>query len=103
MTTTTELIEAALAAFAHASGLGIFPDDEKDEAWDEDLVDGMRAAISAMRPFIRAEVLEEAAREAECTPHQFKFIGAPPGSVEMVNSHKSIAAAIRALKERKDV
>ena len=59
--------------------------------------DIIRTAIDAMRPFIRAEALEEAAREAECTPHQFRFIGAPPGSVEMVNSHKSIAAAIRAM------
>jgi hypothetical protein len=71
MTTTPEQIEAALAAFAHASGLGIFPDDEKDEAWDEDLVDGMRAAISAMRPIIRAEALEEAAKviKDECYDH----------------------------------
>jgi hypothetical protein len=61
LTIPPEQIEAALVAFAHASGLGIFPDDEKNESWDEDLVNGMRAAINAMRPFIRAEVLEEAA------------------------------------------
>jgi hypothetical protein len=60
MTTTPEQIEAALAAFALASGLGIFPNDEKDEEWREDLVNGMRAAIDTMRPVIRAEALEEA-------------------------------------------
>lgn len=100
MTPTQEQIEDALAAFALASGLGIFPDEENDEEWREDLVNGMRAAIAAARPFIRAETLEEAAREAECTPHQFKIVGAPPGSMEMIDSHKSIAAAIRALKEK---
>ena len=42
-----EVVEAALEAFAHASGLGIFPDDEKDEDWREDLQNGMRAAIAA--------------------------------------------------------
>jgi hypothetical protein len=88
MTTTPEQIEAALAAFAHASGLGIFPDDEKDEAWDEDLVDGMRAAIDAMRPFIRAEALEEAAAHFD-----EMWGGMTPDDV---------AAAIRALKEKKN-
>ena len=42
-----EAVEKALEAFAHASGLGIFPDDEKDEEWREDLVNGMTAAIRA--------------------------------------------------------
>jgi len=53
-----ELVEAALAAFAHASGLGLFPDD--DENWREDLVNGMRAALSVARVAIRREALEEA-------------------------------------------
>jgi hypothetical protein len=88
--TTPEQIEAVARAIAN------------DDDWWEDYTLYAERAINAMRPFIRDEALEEAAREAECTPHQFKFIGAPPGSVEMVNSHKSIAAAIRALKEKKN-
>lgn len=41
------VLRPALEAFAHASGLGIFPDDEKDEDWREDLQNGMRASIAA--------------------------------------------------------
>lgn len=41
-------LETALEAFAHASGLGILPDDEYDEEWREDLKNGMRAACLAM-------------------------------------------------------
>lgn len=48
ITIPPEVIEAALEAFALASGLGIFPDDEKDEEWREDLQNGMRAACLAM-------------------------------------------------------
>lgn len=40
-----EVVEAALEAYAHASGLGIIPYDDED--WHEDLVNGMRAAIAA--------------------------------------------------------
>jgi hypothetical protein len=40
-----EVVEAALEAFTHASGLGLFPDE--DEEWREDLVNGMRATIAA--------------------------------------------------------
>ena len=86
MTITPEQIEAALAAFAFASGLGIFPNDEKDEEWREDLVNGMRAAINAMRPFIRAEVLEEAADVV--------------GEVGDCAEAGAYIAAIRALKEK---
>ena len=50
-----ELVERVLEAFAHASGLGIIP--YEDEEWDEDLRNGMSAAI--------AVVLEEAAKLAE--------------------------------------
>lgn len=39
------VVEDALDAFTHASGLGLFPDE--DEEWREDLVNGMRAAIAA--------------------------------------------------------
>ena len=48
ITIPPEALEAALEAFAHASGLGIFPDDEKDEEWREDLQNGMRAACIAI-------------------------------------------------------
>lgn len=56
----SDLRERALKAFAMASGLGILPDEEGDP-WDEDLANGMDAAIA----LVRAEVLEEAARVAE--------------------------------------
>ena len=98
MTTTPEQIEA-VARMRLMIQSAVEDDARAWELTDTELAVIAEAAISAMRPFIRAEALEEAAREAECTPHQFKFIGAPPGSVEMVNSHKSIAAAIRALKD----
>jgi len=106
MTATPEQIEAALSAFALASGLGIFPNDEKDEEWREDLVNGMRAAINAMRPFIRAEVLEEAARicdEADVKEREF-FVGADNAIDEVIYDRGSYvarisAAAIRTLKE----
>lgn len=48
ITIPPEALRAALEAFAHASGLGIFPDDENDEEWREDLQNGMRAACLAM-------------------------------------------------------
>lgn len=41
----TALVERMLEAFANASGLGILPDEEEDEEWREDLVNGMSAAI----------------------------------------------------------
>lgn len=47
-----------------------------------------------------AVALEEAAKEASCWPHQFKIVGAPWGSFEIIDSHKEIAAAIRALKDK---
>ncbi len=90
MTTTPEQIEAALAAFALASGLGIFPNDEKDEEWHEDLVNGMRAAIAAVRPSIRDEALEEAAKVADSYEPRCDIC--PSG----------VTAAIRALKEKND-
>ncbi len=95
MTTTPEQIEAALAAFALASGLGIFPDDEKDEEWREDLVNGMRAAIDTMRPFIRSEVLEEAAKMCEECP-----LYDEDGVDWNTDPQVTLAAAIRALKEK---
>lgn len=49
------LVERMLKAFAHASGLGILPDE--DEEFREDLMSGMSAAL--------AIALEEAAQVAE--------------------------------------
>jgi len=109
MTTTPEQIEAALSAFALASGLGIFPNDEKDEEWREDLVNGMRAAIDTMRPFIRAEVLEEAAKVADGY-HRTKEVtrdlmddgNITTTTVRSLADPLKIASAIRALKEKKN-
>jgi hypothetical protein len=83
-----ELVEAALAAFAHASGLGLFPDD--DENWREDLVNGMRAALAVARPAIREECAEVADRQAWA--HGGRHFNGPE-----LNS-AAIAAAIRAME-----
>jgi hypothetical protein len=40
---------------------------------------------------------EEAAKMVEATPYQFKITGAPPGSIEVIDTSKAIAAAIRGL------
>lgn len=78
-------IKRALTAFAQAGGLGIIPDD--GEPWDDDLWNGMKAAIA----IIRAETLEEAARVAD------ERAGQDEGSSLMC---EAIAFAIRALKEK---
>ena len=59
MTTTTEQIEAVARAIAN------------DDDWWEDYTLYAERAISAMRPFIRADVLEEAAKviKDECYDH----------------------------------
>lgn len=72
------LVERMLEAFANASGLGILPDEEEDEEWREDLVNGMSAAIDL--------ALEEAAKVAN-SMYKKGQIG------------EDIAAAIRALKD----
>lgn len=41
------VLRPALEAYAHASGIGILPDDEVGEDWDEDYLNGMQAAIAA--------------------------------------------------------
>ena len=41
------ILRPALEAYAHASGLGILPDDEAGEDWEEDYLNGMQAAIAA--------------------------------------------------------
>lgn len=85
--TREELRVKALLAFAHAGGLGIIPDD--GEKWDEDIANGMDAAIA----IIRAEVLEEAAR----VPHRLFNADGTPAERRAADE---IAAAIRALKEK---
>jgi len=98
MTPTPEQIEAVARAICRADGYDPNSLNGGEYQWlfyEKEAV----ASIAAARPFIRAQALEEAAKEAECTPHQFKIVGAPPGSMEMVDSHKSIAAAIRGLKD----
>lgn len=107
--TDDALIEAmareALKAFALASGLGIFPDDEQDEDWREDLVNGMKAALAAVRPVIRAQALEEAAKACEAIEDQLdtqwrgglKVCSYTEGASDGAND---CAAAIRALKEQ---
>jgi hypothetical protein len=57
----------------------------------------MRAAINTMRPFICDEVLEEAAKVAECAPYNKG--GIVCGCSEGLGNWT--AAAIRALKEKK--
>ena len=70
------LVERMLEAFAHASGLGIFPDEE-DEEWREDLINGMSAALRI--------ALEEAALELDALylPHAAAAIRAliPSGNI----------------------
>lgn len=105
--TDDALIEAmareALKAFALASGLGIFPDDEQDEDWREDLVNGMKAALAAVRPVIRAQALEEAALECdevESREWQNWKRNAVLHSEGASDGAGDCAAAIRALKEQ---
>lgn len=106
MTTTPEQIEAVARAMC---------DTEWGEGyWDEVMPYARReykrqaaSAINAMRPFIRAEVLEEAARicdEADVKEREF-FVGADNAIDEVIYDRGSYvarisAAAIRALKEK---
>jgi len=86
MTTTPEQIEVVALALAFAEGY-LTPDDEIIGSFE----DSALAAINAMRPFIRAEALEEAAKvvtehyQELCTEHRLLLVNR--------------AAAIRALKE----
>jgi hypothetical protein len=77
----SDLVERALEAFAHASGLGILPDE--DEEWREDLMNGMSAAI--------AIALEEAAKVAEYQGGYWNV-----GDI----AAKHVAAAIRGMMEK---
>ena len=88
------LEERVLEAFAHASGLGIIP--YEDEEWDEDLRNGMSAAI--------AVALEEAAKLAEAKADEWATVWRNRMKADQHMEGKSagadeIAAAIRALKK----
>jgi hypothetical protein len=62
----------------------------------------MRAAINTIRPIIRAEALEEAARETEenaaVLDHPSVYMGGATGMAKRKAGF--LAAAIRALKEK---
>lgn len=87
--TREEMREKVARALAETQGEIV------NDAW-RFYLDDADAAIA----IIRAETLEEAARVVESTPFQFKITGAPPGSIEVVDTSKTIAAAIRALKNK---
>jgi hypothetical protein len=90
MTTTPEQIEAVARIIAYETGYTW-----GSSALDHDaLREAAIAAIDAMRPFIRAEALEEAADVAE------ERVAYSTGQAVI---RDSIATAIRALKEKKDV
>jgi len=99
----SDLRERALKAFAVASGLGILPDEEGDP-WDEDIANGMDAAIA----LIRAEVLEEAAKICDGIETKlndqwragYKVCDYTQGASDGAND---CAAAIRALVNKMDV
>jgi hypothetical protein len=57
-----------------------------------------RAALSVARQSIRKQALEDAAKLVDATPYQFKITGAPPDSIEVIDTSKTIAAAIRAME-----
>jgi hypothetical protein len=86
MTTTPEQIEAVARAIAN------------DDDWWEDYTLYAERAISAMRPFIRSEALEEAAKMCEECP-----LYDEDGVDWNTDPQVTLAAAIRALKEKKDV
>lgn len=92
-----ELVERALEAFAHASGLGIIP--YEDEEWDEDLRSGMSAAVNM--------ALEEAAKLAEAKGDEWAAVWRNRMKADSHMEGKSdgaddIAAAIRALISREN-
>lgn len=83
MTTTPEQIDAVARAIAFAEGY-FTPDDEIIRSFEDSAID----AIDTMRPFLRDEVLEEAAKELDGWKNMYG---------------DAAARAIRALKEKKDV
>jgi hypothetical protein len=107
MTTTPEQIEAVARAMSRVDWCGAKFNGEFCLCDDPRLDDDVRvpecfcrlqapAAITAMRPFIRAEALEEAAKVAGCAPYNKG--GIVCGCSEGLGNWT--AAAIRALKEK---
>lgn len=89
MTTTPEQIEA-VARMRLMIQSAVEDDARAWELTDDELAVIAEVAINAMRPFIRAEVLEEAAKVAKAYEHP---------NMALYNHQTGIAAAIRALKE----
>ncbi len=100
MTPTPEQIEAVARAIADSA---TYPFDDLYPPAQEKLRRHATAAIAAARVFIRAEALEEAARVATGMVWQSHgaLAVAPHGAAQQAADE--IAAAIRALKEKKDV
>jgi hypothetical protein len=106
MTTTPEQIEAVARAMCdHECGEGCWDDLMPHER--QEYKRQVASAIAAMRPFIRAEVLEEAAKVAdgyhltiEVTRDLMDDGNITTTTVRSLANPLKIAAAIRALKEK---
>jgi hypothetical protein len=90
MTITPEQIEA-VARMRLMIQSAVEDDARAWELTDDELAVIAEVAINAMRPFIRAEVLEEAAKVAKAYEHP---------NMALYNHQTGIAANIRALKEK---
>ena len=109
MTTTPEQIEA-VARMRLMIQSAVEDDARAWELTDTELAVIAEAAINTMRPVIRAEVLEEAAKVADGY-HRTKEVtrdlmddgNITTTTVRSLADPLKIAAAIRALKEKKDV
>ncbi len=109
MTTTPEQIEA-VARMRLMIQSHVEDDARAWELTDTELAVIAEAAINAMRPFIRAEALEEAAKVANEREEERVGIPCPDGIKGCVvfhfrretrpRNHIEIIAAIRALKEK---
>ena len=100
MTTTPEQIEAVARAMCEAMGMD--PNEVQTSGETEwplwvEFQKVAIAAVNAMRPFIRAEVLEEAAKRVAELP---MIVGIPGLPYERHRNSFEYAAAIRALKEK---
>jgi hypothetical protein len=116
MTTTPEQIEAVARAMCEAMGMD--PNEVQTSGETEwplwvEFQKVAIAAINAMRPLIRAEALEEAAKVANEREEERVGIPCPDGIKGCAvfhfrretrpRNHIEIIAAIKALKEKKDV
>lgn len=96
MTVTPEQIEA-VARMRLMIQSAVEDDARAWELTDTELTVIAEAAINAMRPFIRAEALEEAAKRVAELP---MIVGIPGLPYERHRNSFEYAAAIRALKEK---